>query len=73
MATDDVLKSLADRPRYRLTVEAGGRPVTEGWWHDGPVAEKKYAEWVGLYSDLDGARIVLADMGDGERVLKRWP
>lgn len=61
-----------DQSRYRLALTIGGRVVSTGWWGVLATAERKFTTEVGMYG-VDGTRIVLVDLGDGERVLKRWP
>lgn len=58
--------------RYRLTLTMGGRVVSTGWWGLLATAERQFTVAVGQYG-VAGTEIVLVDLADGERVLKRWP
>ncbi|MFF2852728.1 hypothetical protein ACFVT5_41505 [Streptomyces sp. NPDC058001] len=58
--------------RYHLTLSTGDRPAMHGWWGNRQVADRKFTRWVGEYSDVAGARIVLTDEEE-QRVLASWP
>lgn len=58
--------------RYHLTLTAGGRPVQQGWWGSEATARRKWSGWIGEYSNLPDARIVLVDEDTGE-TLASWP
>ncbi|MER6979376.1 hypothetical protein [Streptomyces carpinensis] len=58
--------------RYHLTLTAGGRLVQEGRWSSEATARYKFSGWVGQYSGLHDARIVLVDE-ETEEELASWP
>jgi hypothetical protein len=64
-----------DLERYRLTLTSDGAVVMQGWWPDRATGERKFLSWVGSYSAISDARIVLTERGDDgtERVLQQWP
>lgn len=47
----------------------------QDWWPDRAIGERKFLSWIGSYSAVADARIVLTERGDDgeERVLQRWP
>lgn len=50
--------------------------VMEGTWADATVADRKFRSWIGDYSDLKDARIVLEEQAGPDRewlVVKSWP
>jgi hypothetical protein len=61
--------------RYRLTLTSDGAVVMQGEWSSPATAERKFTSWIGSYSGIAGARIVLTEQGgDGaERMLNEWP
>ncbi|MFJ6566681.1 hypothetical protein ACIQNU_04625 [Streptomyces sp. NPDC091292] len=61
-----------DSQRYLLTLATEGRTAMRGWWPDPAVAERKFARWIGEYSGVEGARIVLTDEAE-QQVLASWP
>ncbi|MFF0792918.1 hypothetical protein [Streptomyces spiralis] len=64
--------AVSDPERFHLTLTAGGRMVQQGWWGSEATARWKWSGWVGEYSGLHGARIVLVDEVTGE-TLASWP
>lgn len=58
---------------FHLTLSIGSRPVMRGWWPDRATAERKYLQWIGERSGVEGTRITLTDESDGGRLLKSWP
>lgn len=64
-----------DQTRYQLTLTTGGRTVMDGTWADAGVADRKFRSWIGDYSALKDARLVLEEQaGDGPwRLVKAWP
>ena len=63
---------MADLERFRLSLTAGGSSMMDGWWPDQTNAEQKLRDWIGEYGSLPGARLVLVDTVEGERVAS-WP
>ncbi|MFI6658052.1 hypothetical protein ACIBL8_21315 [Streptomyces sp. NPDC050523] len=65
---------MTDPSDFHLVLTSAGRPVMHGWWSDGATAERKFSEWIGSYSAIKGAAVVLAERSvDDERVLMSWP
>ncbi|MCX5441168.1 hypothetical protein [Streptomyces sp. NBC_00063] len=64
-----------DPEHYRLTLTSDGAVVMQDWWPDRAIGERKFLSWIGSYSAVTDARIVLTERGDDgeERVLQRWP
>ncbi|HEY9370438.1 hypothetical protein [Streptomyces sp.] len=64
-----------DPERYRLTLTSDGAVVMQGWWSNRATGERKFISWVGSYSAISDARIVLTEQDDDgtERVLQQWP
>lgn len=65
---------VTDPMRFHLTLASSDRPVMHGWWIDQATAERKFSEWIGSHSAIEGAAVALAERSvDGERVLMSWP
>ncbi|MGD1219407.1 hypothetical protein AB9Q10_13350 [Streptomyces krungchingensis] len=64
-----------EQQRYHLTLSAGDKPVMYGWWPDLATAERKFTSWIGEHGSVDGARIVLTELGESghTQMLKQWP
>ncbi|MFB6675624.1 hypothetical protein ACFCWG_25000 [Streptomyces sp. NPDC056390] len=64
-----------DPERYRLTLTSDGAVVMQGWWSDRATGERKFRSWIGSYSGIPEARVVLTESeADGtEHVLEQWP
>ncbi|MER6978292.1 hypothetical protein [Streptomyces carpinensis] len=58
--------------RYDLTLTASGRRVQQGWWSREATARYKFSGWVGQYSGLHDARLLLVGEETGEE-LASWP
>ncbi|WP_030597034.1 hypothetical protein [Streptomyces fulvoviolaceus] len=60
--------------RFHLTVATAGRTVMHGWWSREVTARSKFRDWIGAYSKMPDAHLVLAERtGAGEQVLESWP
>ncbi|MGW6481295.1 hypothetical protein ACWGDS_25940 [Streptomyces sp. NPDC055059] len=66
---------MTDSTRYRLTITSAGAVVMQGWWPDLAAAERKFRSWIGSYSGIPEAKIVLTERGDfgDDQILKQWP
>ncbi|MEV6696205.1 hypothetical protein AB0M68_03455 [Streptomyces sp. NPDC051453] len=64
-----------DPESYHLTLTSDGTVVMQGWWPARSTAERKFLSWIGSYSAIADARIVLTEQDDDgtERVLQQWP
>lgn len=64
-----------DPERYRLSLTSDGAVVMQGEWSSRATAERKFTSWIGSYSGIASARIVLTEQGanGAERMLSEWP
>lgn len=62
-------------PGYRVTLTTGGAVVMQGEWAVRETGERKFRSWIGSYSGIAEARVVLTEMSEdgAETVLKAWP
>ncbi|MGV2914685.1 hypothetical protein [Streptomyces alfalfae] len=62
-------------PAFRVILSTNGRPVMYGWWRKRSVADRKFTSWIGEYSTIADARVVLEEQAaDGTwKQVRVWP
>ncbi|MFG2603199.1 hypothetical protein ACGFT2_06595 [Streptomyces sp. NPDC048514] len=58
--------------RFHVLLAAEDRPVLHGWWNREATARGTFRRGIGVYGDMAGARIILAD-DETTQVLAAWP